>query len=246
MKTFNALLLLEVKLLKRSLPNLIMGIGMPVFFFLFFSATIPEGLPKHTIASFMLSYMISMTAFSSISFAIFTFPFSLLDDRLGGRLRMTRFSPIPMWQYYAVKVLRIMLYYVLSIGIVFTVAHVFRGVNLPLGDWIGGAALLFFGVSSMMSLGLILSLSKTSESLSISGNVTYLGLAMLGGLFVPLETFPDWLQRIGKLTPTYQLHHLVASYMNHQFDFSAIAFLFGYAIIFIMIYFYIKRMESRR
>ena len=30
-------------------------------------------------------------------------------------------------------------------------------------------------------------------------------LAILGGLWFPIQTFPSWLQRISNITPTYHL-----------------------------------------
>jgi ABC-2 type transport system permease protein len=33
--------------------------------------------------------------------------------------------------------------------------------------------------------------------------ITYFGLSMLGGLWMPATTFPDWLQNIAKWLPTH-------------------------------------------
>ena len=48
------------------------------------------------------------------------------------------------------------------------------------------------------------------------GNIVYMALAVLGGLWFPLTMFPKWLQPIGKLTPSYQLMQVVSSYLEHH------------------------------
>ncbi|MDY4033832.1 MAG: ABC transporter permease, partial [Streptococcus dysgalactiae] len=60
MKTFKALLRTEYLLTIRSLSSLVLSIGMPVLFFLFYSSFV---LDSQTILKLM---MFNMTAFSSI------------------------------------------------------------------------------------------------------------------------------------------------------------------------------------
>ena len=51
--------------------------------------------------------------------------------------------------------------------------------------------------------------------MSAVGNLLYIGLAMLGGMWMPLTMFPDWLQAVSKCTPTYHFYHLVTSYLKN-------------------------------
>lgn len=93
--------------------------------------------------------------------------------------------------------------YLVSILVVFSVGHFVRGVDMPLGSWIGAAFLLIVGSVAFVALGLTLTLLPSSQLMSVVGNLLYLGLAVLGGLWMPISLFPDWMQAIGKCLPTY-------------------------------------------
>ena len=85
---------------------------------------------------------------------------------------------------------------------------------MPLGSWIGAALLLIVGSVAFVALGLTLTLLPSSQLMSVVGNLLYLGLAVLGGLWMPISLFPDWMQAIGKCLPTYQLMELLKTFLN--------------------------------
>ena len=104
--------------------------------------------------------------------------------------------------------------YLVSILVVFSVGHLVRGVDMSLGNWIGAALLLILGSIAFVALGLTLTLLPTSQLMSVVGNLLYLSLAVLGGLWMPISLFPDWMQAIGKCLPTYQLMELLKTFLN--------------------------------
>ena len=104
--------------------------------------------------------------------------------------------------------------YLVSILVVFSVGHLVRGVDMTLGSWIGAALLLIVGSIAFVALGLTLTLLPSSQLMSVVGNLLYLGLAVLGGLWMPITLFPDWMQAIGKCLPTYQLMELLKTFLN--------------------------------
>ena len=104
--------------------------------------------------------------------------------------------------------------YLVSILVVFSVGHLVRGVDMPLGSWIGAAFLLIVGSVAFVALGLTLTLLPSSQLMSVVGNLLYLGFAVLGGLWMPISLFPDWMQAIGKRLPSYQLMELIKTFLN--------------------------------
>lgn len=233
MNTFNAILKQEYLVNKRSLSNLIMGIGMPVAFFLLFSTiwANDESMPQEMTKLWVRQYMMQMTAFSSLSFAFFSLPFAFQEDRKGNRLRTIQHSPIPLWQYYASKIISILVHFVLSILVVFAVGHLVKGVDMPLLDWLTSAGLLFAGAICFMPFGTLLSHIRSSQTLSVVSNIIYMGLAVLGGLWMPVQAFPTIMQKIAKLTPTYHFNNLLISYFDKDFSVQSLLILLGYAII---------------
>ena len=74
------------------------------------------------------------------------------------------------------------------------------------------------------------------------GNIVYMALAVLGGLWFPLTMFPDWLQSIGKLTPSYQLMQVVSAYLeHHDWNLSAMLIVLAYTIFFSILVLQLKK-----
>lgn len=69
MKRMKALSVVEWHLTSRQAIYYLLSIGMPTAFYLFFS-----GMYQDTPGDFMRDYLLSMTAFSMMSTAIFSFP----------------------------------------------------------------------------------------------------------------------------------------------------------------------------
>ena len=63
-----------------------------------------------------------------------------------------------MVEYYLIKVAGLFVDFLLSIGVVFTVGHVVRHVNMSLQDWVLAAFLLILGSLAFVAIGLVLTL----------------------------------------------------------------------------------------
>ena len=208
MKNLTNLLKIEFIFIKRNLTNFIMGLGFPVIFFIVFSGMQQFDDPETKIRV-VKDMLISMTAFSSISFALFSLPISIKEDEKNNYLHILNNSPVKISEYYLARFIRLIITFIISIVVVFVVGHVVRGVNMTAREWIVSAALMLIGSITFLGMGLLLSLIKSEEKLSLLANILYLGLAMLGGLWWPTYLFPEWLQNISKLTPTYHLLEFV-------------------------------------
>ena len=99
------------------------------------------------------------------------------------------------------------------------------------GDWLMSAGLLFVGAVCFMPFGSLFAHIKSSQTLSLVANIFYMGMAVLGGLWMPVQTFPDFMQKIAKFTPTYHLNNLFISYFKDNFSVRSLFILVGYAII---------------
>ena len=123
----------------------------------------------------MRDYLISMTAFSMMSIAMFSFPAVLHTDKINNWQKTLRHTPVNMVEYYLSKITSMMVDYLVSILVVFSVGHLVRGVDMSLGNWIGAALLLILGSIAFVALGLTLTLLPTSQLMSVVGNLLYLG-----------------------------------------------------------------------
>lgn len=218
MKNMTSLMKVELILIKRQAAYYLLSIGLPSVFYLIFSGVMSSDTPT----SVLRLYLFSMTVFSIMSSAFFSIPSSLQSDKTNNWQKMIQHSPVSMVEYYISKLFSALLTFLLSIVVVFSVGHFVRGVSLPTMDWLIIALIILFGSLVFIAMGVLVSLLPSAQLMSVVGNIAYMALAVLGGLWFPLSMFPAWLRSIGKLMPSYQLMQVVSSYLEHR-EFNAIA-----------------------
>ena len=218
MKNMTSLMKVELILMKRQAAYYLLSIGLPSVFYLIFSGVMSSDTPT----SVLRLYLFSMTVFSIMSSAFFSIPSSLQSDKTNNWQKMIQHSPVSMVEYYISKLFSALLTFLLSIVVVFSVGHFVRGVSLPTMDWLIIALIILFGSLVFIAMGVLVSLLPSAQLMSVVGNIAYMALAVLGGLWFPLSMFPAWLRSIGKLMPSYQLMQVVSSYLEHH-EFNAIA-----------------------
>ena len=218
MKNMTSLMKVELILMKRQAAYYLLSIGLPSVFYLIFSGVMSSDTPT----SVLRLYLFSMTVFSIMSSAFFSIPSSLQSDKTNNWQKMIQHSPVSMVEYYISKLFSALLTFLLSIVVVFSVGPFVGGVRLPTNDWLINALIILFGSLVFIAMGVLVSLLPSAQLMSVVGNIAYMALAVLGGLWFPLSMFPAWLRPIGKLMPSYQLMQVVSSYLEHR-EFNAIA-----------------------
>lgn len=72
------------------------------------------------------------------------------------------------------------------------------------GSWVAMAVLILALALSLSAFGMfVTSVTRTMNQLNAVGSVGGMGLALLGGAWVPVETMPGWAQAIAPGIPTY-------------------------------------------
>ena len=225
--------LLKIEWIKtwRSWPVFIMGIGMPVGFFLLFSSIVSTSNPEAQ-KEFLLSYMLTMTGFSMSSFGLFTFPYMLQEDQTEHWLTYIEHSKISISAYYLSKIFRVLLNFIVAIIVTFCVGAFVRDVELPLSGWLGSGALLLLSSLVFLAFGLLIAQIKSQQIMSVVANITYLGLAIVGGSWMPISMFPKWVQNISEWTPVYHVNELVVNFAKKgTFSWKSLLFILVYATI---------------
>ncbi len=225
--------LLKIEWIKtwRSWPVFIMGIGMPVGFFLLFSSIVSTPNPEAQ-KDFLLSYMLTMTGFSMSSFGLFTFPYMLQEDRIEHWLTYIEHSKISISAYYLSKIFRVLLNFMVAIIVTFCVGAFVRDVELPLSGWLGSGALLLLSSLVFLAFGLLIAQIKSQQIMSVVANITYLGLAIVGGSWMPISMFPKWVQSISEWTPVYHVNELVVNFaINGEFSWKSVLFILAYTVV---------------
>ena len=139
-------------------------------------------------------------------------------------------------EIYTVKMVKMIVMYVAAIISVFLVGKVVRGVELTLTQWVVSGFVLLLGGILFLGIGAILSFFKNEKTASIFANIMYLGMSALGGLWFPTDQFPEWLQPISKLMPTFQFRELAVGYINHgKVPVASFGILAGYSLFFLLL-----------
>ena len=171
-------------------------------------------LPKDAEQLFYKEYMYSMTAFSLSSFCLIQFPIDLINEKTTGWYKNLMRTPLHAYQYYSVKIFKMMFQFILSITLIFVVAYIVNGVTMTLFEWIFSGFILWLGASSFLTVGILLAQINEIQKASSIGNILYLGLAVLGGLWFPVSQFPSWMRKIAYVTPTYHLKQVAYEFGN--------------------------------
>ncbi len=181
-------------------------------FYLLFTSILD--LPKDAEQLFYKEYMYSMTAFSLSSFCLIQFPIDLINEKTTGWYKNLMRTPLHAYQYYSVKIFKMMFQFILSITLIFVVAYIVNGVTMTLFEWIFSGFILWLGASSFLTVGILLAQINEIQKASSIGNILYLGLAVLGGLWFPVSQFPSWMRKIAYVTPTYHLKQVAYEFGN--------------------------------
>jgi len=72
-------------------------------------------------------------------------------------------------------------------------------------------------------------------------------MAIISGLWWPLEIMPKWLQNIGKLMPTYQLSIIDrAALKNTNVNISALINIFAWFIILALLFLWVNKLQKQK
>ena len=227
------LLTIEWIRVRRNMGEFFLTIGLPVLFFLIFSTSVSLDdviLQK----AFVQSYMLTMTSFSMSGFALFTFPMMLQEDRSNHWIAFLKHSPLSMRDYYLANLVRTYFCFGCSILAVFAVDRWGRGVEMLGSRWMFSAVLLLLSAAVFLAIGLILAQIRSQQTMTIYANLIYFVLAIFGGSWMPISVFPDWVQSICKVLPSYHVNQLVTTYAQEgTILWKSLLIQLIYAIIFI-------------
>lgn len=156
-----------------------------------------EGLPAS------LQFMVSMAAFGVILTALGIGP-RIAREQDVGWLAQLRVTPLRTRELVAGKLAVTMALVLPVLVVIFAAAALINGVTLPAGRWAAMIGVLWIGAAPFALLGVALGYATDADSANVANSGVLLLLAVLGGLFVPLESMPELVQGIGRALPSYR------------------------------------------
>ncbi|MFE1948214.1 ABC transporter permease [Streptomyces massasporeus] len=147
--------------------------------------------------------MVSMASFGALTAVLMGNSERIAKEREGGWVRQLRLTTLPGRGYVLAKTASAAVVSLPSIVIVFAVAGAVKDVRLDAWQWLALTGAIWAGSLVFAALGVAIGYLATGDAVRPITMITYFGLSLLGGLWMPTTTFPDWLQDIAKWLPTH-------------------------------------------
>jgi ABC-2 type transport system permease protein len=204
----------ELLKLSRNRSYLFSMIGFPVIFYLLFGVTNKNAVfHGHTIARYLLA---GYSCFGAMGSALFGIGAGLAFERGHGWLEMKRASPMPAAAYLLAKLCVSITFGVGITLLLMTLGTALAGVEISALEGLKLLAVIAGGVVPFASLGLVIGLLMPSNAAPGVINLVYLPLAFCGGLCMPIETLPHWLQVTAHGLPSFWFSRLALRTLGYS------------------------------
>ncbi|MFI5999569.1 ABC transporter permease [Streptomyces sp. NPDC051366] len=219
---------LEVRRTLRDTGFVVFGIGMPVLMYLLFTNLGTDaGAGEWKTAS-----MVAMAAYGALGTALSTGN-GVAEDKGIGWLRQLRVTPMTPRQVVAGRALTGSVIVLPAIAAVLAAGAFVNGVRLEAWQWAAVALVLWLGALPFTLLGIGNGYRLTSQSTGVVNVGCSLALSVVGGLWFPVELFPDWLRSLSGFTPTRRFAEIGQSLAAGAAPgLSAVAVLAAWALLF--------------
>ncbi|MEU4034671.1 ABC transporter permease [Streptomyces collinus] len=200
----NSLIKLE---LSRALCNkkfLFFSVLYPSFIYLIFSSSSGSGERVGdsglTVATYL---MVSMASFGALTAVLMGNSERIAKERESGWVRQLRLTPLPGRGYVLAKTASAAVVSLPSIIVVFVVAAAVNDVRLDAWQWLALTGVIWAGSLVFAALGVAIGYVASGDAVRPITMIIYFGMSILGGLWMPSTSFPQWLQDIAEWLPTH-------------------------------------------
>ncbi|MGG2063370.1 ABC transporter permease [Bacillus sp. S14(2024)] len=226
----------------RNRLFILFSLVMPIMFYYIFTNVVSG--PQDG-GAWKAHYLISMATFSIVGSALFGFGGRLSQEKGQGWTQLLQITPLPEGVYLSAKIIAQTAVNAFSIAVIFTSGILMNHVDLTIGQWIGAGLWLLIGVTPFLAIGTIIGAIKKTDAAMGLANMLNMCLAILGGLWMPIEILPKTLRSIGEWTPTYHFGSgawdIVA---GKAIGWENAAVLGGYFIAFVVLSIYIRKRQE--
>jgi len=216
---------------------------MPIVFYVIFTKVFNTNIQDKQ--EWHAHYLMSMTTFSVMGSAIMILGIRLVEERTKGWALFMRITPLSDLAYFASKMVGQTVIHVLSISIIFASGAIINGVTLTAYEWIMSGLWILFGSLPFLALGTLIGAMKRVDTASGVSNVIYMILAISGGMWMPMEIMPKFVQNIGIWLPSYNFGNgaweIIRGNNPEWINFIVLT---AYLIVFMLLSMYIRRKQE--
>ena len=190
----------------KNFAFVIFAVGMPLVLYLVFSSTFASGSSEDArLASAVI--MVSMAAYGALGAAM-SGGSQLALERRSGWFRQLSVTGLAPRSFLLAKAAAIMALVLPSLLLVFAAGFAVGGVRVSLGHWLASLGLMWLGLIPLAIFGIVIGLWVKAEAVGGVTTLVMLLLAMLGGLWLPVDLMPRFAQLLAQAMPSYWLAEL--------------------------------------
>ncbi|MER8047153.1 ABC transporter permease [Streptomyces sp. NPDC094032] len=193
---------LEIRRTLRDAGFAISSIAMPVMMYLLFT-----NIGGSNTAEVKTAAMIGMAAYGALGAAL-SLGTGVAEDKSSGWLRQLRITPMPPRQVVTGRALTGTVVVLPAIAAVLLAGALVNGVRLGAWQWAAVALALWAGSLPFTLLGLGNGYRLSAQTTGVVNIACNLGLSVVGGLWFPVDLFPQWLRTLSSYTPTNRFAEL--------------------------------------
>jgi ABC-2 type transport system permease protein len=216
LRSVSALAALELRLLARRGENVLVALVVPVAVLLFFGGTsLGATLGGLSLADARRTLVPGTIALAIIAAGLVNLGIATAYERSYGVLKRLGGAPIPRWVVLAAKVAALVILVVAQVAVLIAIAAAAFSWA-PGSAWspILASVAILLGTVTFAALGLLLAGTLRAEATLALANGLFLGFLMLGGLVVPIEQLPTFLQPVAAALPASALADLLRTALD--------------------------------
>jgi ABC-2 type transport system permease protein len=198
---------LEMARQLRNARSLIFTFAVPVVMLLIFGGTYGSQFDHPAHLQWIVVTTVQMGGYGAMMAALAQ-AFTIVNERSVGWNRQLRITPLSGTGYMITKVASALAVGLLSIIVVFVISITVLHANLSLQNWVMAGLGLWIGIIPFALIAILIGQFAKPEFAQPLFMVTFLGLAILGGLWVPLDILPTWVGNVAQVAPSYWLNKL--------------------------------------
>lgn len=206
LRAIGAVTALELRLVARRGENVLVTLVIPVAVLLFFAGTSIVPFDGAAVG-FLLPGSIAL---GIIAAGLVNLGIATAYERHYGVLKRLGGSPLPRWGLIGAKIAAILVLEAVQVVILVAVATLGLGWQ-PGSGWspVLVVAAVVLGTITFAGLGLLLAGTLRAEATLALANGLFLGFLMLGGIVLPIDHLPAFLQPIAAVLPATALADLL-------------------------------------
>ncbi|MFC4532732.1 ABC transporter permease [Sphaerisporangium dianthi] len=223
---------IEALRMLRNKRYVIFVVAFPLAFYLLYANLYGDQTDQATGTPAAVILMVSMGAYGALAASIMSTAVPWAQERQSGWLRQLQITPLPGWMIIVTKLLAALVLVLPALLLVVLAAVLTQHVSLSVGQWAALIPAMWAGTIPFAALGLAIGSLARPDTAQPVAMISMFGLALLGGLWFPVDMLPETMRTIAHALPSYDYASIGWEIVaGHTPSGSSVAGILGWAVV---------------